>query len=181
MNLDSDICFHCGAEFEQYPGERKEPVSLSHLKNDTFRLIGIISIFFSISLFAIALLISEFHKWVMPISENPIPYIIVFLAGIILATIAYDLNSDSSNRGMRLSQNRRLLPFAVFLISVIGATMILSADLFDMILGASHFYPYLFLIAIFSAGAFLYLKSDDSKREHGILNIGNPGAKRRAS
>lgn len=109
----------------------------TRIRRDAGSIISIVTIVTSLFLLITTLMLDDLHRWIMPIEQNELPYLITMISGILIALglLVRKIKSGSSWNGP--SKARMLAPYAILTISCIGIIMILLAGEVDRFLTSS--------------------------------------------
>lgn len=112
----------------------KKRQMLFRISRDTGNIAAIVTLTLSISLLTVTLTLDELHKWIRPIQQDALPYLVLLISGLLIALGLFVRNVKSSEAWDKPSRSRRLLPYEIMTASGIGLILLLFAGEVDGIL-----------------------------------------------
>ena len=138
VSLEDNLCRNCGEKFQEHPEIRAKKWEMhAEIKRGAGNIISIVTIVISLFLLITILMLDNLHKWIMPIEQNELPYLTIMISGVLIALGLFIRNEKTRVSLERLSDPRRLAPYAILTISCIGVTLILFAGEVDRFLTLS--------------------------------------------
>lgn len=157
---EDSACPFCKAEFET-PLSRNVIRAREASTREALWLAAVVSTsVLSVLFLAVAIFLSELHRFVPPVHENAVLYSAI-LSAIMLASVCFlSINRRRERAGIALSHASRTLPFAMTLISSVLLVMVAFAREIDRMLAEEPHYiliaiAFLFTVLILSYSRFL--------------------------
>jgi phosphoglycerol transferase MdoB-like AlkP superfamily enzyme len=171
VSIEDNLCRNCGEKFQEHPETRVKKCGMhAEIKRGAGNIISIVTITTSLFLLITILTLDNLHRWIMPIEQNEFPYLIVMIAGIMIALGLFFRNMKIKMSLEKTSNPRTIAPFAILAISCIGMTLILFAGEVDrfLTLSASGLLPAL-TIACTLGLILLVISNSNRQRKRGNL------------
>jgi len=144
VSIEDNLCRNCGEKFQEHPEIRaKKREMRAEIKRGAGNIISIVTIIISLFLLIIILMLDDLHRWVMPIEQNEVPYLVLMILGVLMALGLFIRNMKTKVPLEKPSNPRILVPYAILAFSGIGMILILFAGEVDrfLTLSASDLLP----------------------------------------
>ncbi|MEM4262230.1 MAG: hypothetical protein QXY98_00655 [Thermoplasmata archaeon] len=143
---DDSVCPSCGAEFESPLGRRIMRSREASNREALWLAMVVSTSVLSVLFLAVALFLSDLHRFVPPIHENALSYSAVLVALILASFYFISSNARKERAGRKISRLARAAPLAAILICCASLTFVAFAKEVDRMLATG--FPYILLIGI---------------------------------
>jgi len=138
VSLEDNLCRNCGEKFQEHPEIRAKKWEMhAEIKRGAGNIISTVTIVISLFLLITILMLDNLHKWIMPIEQNMLPYLIMMITGVLMALGLFIRNMRTKTSWEKPSNTRMLAPYVILIISCVGMTLILFAGEVDRFLTLS--------------------------------------------
>ena len=131
---------------------------------DAINIVAIVTLIFSISLLMVTLTLDDLHKWIRPIQQDALPYMVVLISGLLIALGLFMRNARFAGSWGEISHSNKLVPYVIMTASGIGFILLIFAGEVDKILASmgATLIPMLTVVAFL--GMVLLIASNGSPR-----------------